>query len=177
MAAAAADAADDVPRALMMAAPRCCTVGIKLSLNQPGSTNESAGLPPTVAWCRSGYWVAEWLPQMMTLLTVVNAAPLFSVSCASPRLWSRRVIAVNRLRGREGALRCAMSELVLAGLPTTSTRTSRLACVSSALPCAEKILAFSNSKSLRSMPGPRGLERKDLLLENAKIFSAQGKAL
>ena len=50
-----------------------------------------------------------------------------------------------------------MSELVLAGLPTTSTRTSRLATASKALPCAEKILAFSSNRSLRSIPGPRGL--------------------
>ena len=63
---------------------------------------------------------------------------------------------MNRLGGSEGALRCAISELVLAGLPTTSTRTSRLATASSALPWAEKILAFSSSRSLRSMPGPRG---------------------
>ena len=65
-------------------------------------------------------------------------------------------MAVNRCAGSDGALRCAINELVFAGLPTTSTRTSRLATASSALPCAEKILAFSSNKSLRSMPGPRG---------------------
>ncbi len=140
----------------MTAAPRCCTVGMKLSLNQLASTTDSAGLPSTVAWCRSGYWVAEWFPQMTTFFTFAKEAPLFSVSCANPRLWSNRVIAVNRCGGSEGALRCAIRELVLAGLPTTRTRTSRLATASRALPWAEKILAFSSSRSLRSMPGPRG---------------------
>jgi hypothetical protein len=43
--------------------------------------------------------------------------------------------------------------LVLAGLPTTSTLTLRLATLFSALPWAVKILAFSSSRSLRSMPG------------------------
>jgi hypothetical protein len=47
--------------------------------------------------------------------------------------------------------------LVLAGLPTTSTLTSRLATAFSAAPWAVKIFAFSSSRSLRSMPGPRGL--------------------
>ena len=45
---------------------------------------------------------------------------------------------------------------VLAGLPTTSTLTLREATLFSAAPCAVKILAFSSSRSLRSMPGPRG---------------------
>ena len=36
MAADAAEAADDAPRALMIAAPRCCTVGMNVSLsNEP----------------------------------------------------------------------------------------------------------------------------------------------
>ncbi len=46
--------------------------------------------------------------------------------------------------------------LVLAGLPTTSTRTLRFATSFMALPCAEKICALAMSRSLRSMPGPRG---------------------
>ena len=49
MAAEAAEAAEEAPRALMTAAPRCCTVGMKVSLNQVASTTDSAGLPPTVA--------------------------------------------------------------------------------------------------------------------------------
>jgi hypothetical protein len=58
--------------------------------------------------------------------------------------------------GRSGALLRAISALVLAGLPTTSTRTLRAATAFIALPCAEKICALASSRSLRSMPGPRG---------------------
>jgi hypothetical protein len=59
--------------------------------------------------------------------------------------------------GSDGADFIAMYALVLAGLPTTSTRTPREATASSALPCSMKIFAFSSRRSLRSMPGPRGL--------------------
>ena len=62
-----------------------------------------------------------------------------------------------KLRGsRSVALARAISALVLAGLPTTSTLTLRSATSLSALPCAEKICALASSRSLRSMPGPRG---------------------
>src|SRR5512145_496844 len=115
IAADAADAADEAPRALMMAAPRCCTIGMNCSLYQASSTSVSAGRPLTVAWCRSGYCVAEWLPQMMILRRSVVWVPVFSASCDSARLWSRRTIAV-KLRGlRLGAFFIAISELVLAG--------------------------------------------------------------
>ena len=50
MAADAADAADDDPRALITAAPRCCTVGMNVCLNQLSLTAAIAGLPSTVAW-------------------------------------------------------------------------------------------------------------------------------
>ena len=43
------------------------------------------------------------------------------------RLWSSRVIAVKRSRGIEPALFIAIRQLVFAGLPTTSTRTSSAA--------------------------------------------------
>ncbi|MOA21159.1 hypothetical protein D3C78_1416390 [compost metagenome] len=45
---------------------------------------------------------------------------------------------------------------MLAGLPTTRTLTLRLATSFRALPCAVKIWALTDSRSLRSMPGPRG---------------------
>ena len=54
------------------------------------------------------------------------------------------------------ALFMAMRALVLAGLPTTSTLTSRLAWAASALPWGPKIAPFALSRSLRSTPGPRG---------------------
>ena len=42
---------------------------------------------------------------------------------------------------------------MLAGLPTTSTFTLRLATASSAFPCSVNIFAFSSKRSLRSIPG------------------------
>src|SRR6478672_5925754 len=66
MVADAAEAAEDEPRASMMAAPRLATVGMKVFSSQSWSPTASAALrPPTSAWNRSGYWVAEWLPQMV----------------------------------------------------------------------------------------------------------------
>src|ERR1700741_819900 len=72
------------------------------------------------------------------------------------RLWSRRIIPVNCVGFRLGAFFIAIRQLVFAGLPTTSTLTSRRATLSSALPCGAKILPFASSRSLRSMPGRRG---------------------
>ena len=158
MAALAAEAALDAPRASMMAAPRFCTVGMKSFSTQAMPTRSSAGEPPTVAWCRSGYMVGEWLPQMARPEMSVTAAPVLAASCAKARLWSRRVMAVKLRGSSAGALCCAIRQLVFAGLPTTSTFASRLAWSFSALPCTEKIAAFASSRSLRSMPGPRGLE-------------------
>src|SRR4029450_2040592 len=68
IAADAAEAADEAPRALMIAAPRCCTVGMNCSRYQLVSTTESAGLPSTGAWCRSGYCHQDGLPQIVTPL-------------------------------------------------------------------------------------------------------------
>ena len=42
-----------------------------------------------------------------------------------------------------GAFFIAMRQFVFAGLPTTSTLTSRLATSESALPCGAKILPFA----------------------------------
>ena len=68
IAALAAEAADDAPRASMIAAPRFCTVGMKSSSIQAwSSTTSAAFLPSTSAWKMSGYWVAEWLPQIVIL--------------------------------------------------------------------------------------------------------------
>ncbi|CAM5522433.1 hypothetical protein SGLAM104S_07051 [Streptomyces glaucescens] len=75
----------------------------------------------------SGYWVAEWLPQMVRRLMSETVEPVFFASWVSARLWSRRVIAVKRSAGTSGAAACAMSALVLAGLPTTRTLMSSAA--------------------------------------------------
>ena len=59
IAAEAAEAAEEAPRALMIAAPRCCTTGMKVSSIHFWSTSDFAGLPSTRVWLRSGYCVAE----------------------------------------------------------------------------------------------------------------------
>ena len=91
-------------------------------------------------------------------MTDATGTPVFAASCALARLWSRRVIAVKRSRGIEPALFIAIRQFVLAGLPTTSTRTSSAAPAASALPCAVKIAPLASSSSLRSMPFVRGRE-------------------
>src|SRR5579862_7619531 len=131
MAALAADAADESPRASMIAAPRFCTVGMKVpSIHAWSLMSFAAFWPATSAWKTSGYCVAEWLPQMLIFFTSVTALPVFWATCVIARLWSRRIIAVNCVGLSDGAFFIAMSALVLAGLPTTSTFTSREATAS-----------------------------------------------
>ena len=65
-------------------------------------------------------------------------------------------MAKKRSVGTPGALFMAMSELVLHGLPTTSTRTSLAAFLAMAWPWPVKIFPLMPSKSLRSMPALRG---------------------
>ena len=104
MAALAADAADDAPRASMIAAPRLATVGMKsLSSHCWSFTTSAAFLPPTWAWKMSGYCVAEWFPQMVSRVISETGAPVFFDSWLSARLWSRRVMAVKRSAGTSGA--------------------------------------------------------------------------
>src|SRR5881396_704060 len=77
----AADAADDAPRASMMAAPRLATVGMKVPASQSWSPTVSAAfLPDTSAWNRSGYWVAEWLPQIVIFRISVTGTPSLAAS-------------------------------------------------------------------------------------------------
>ena len=97
MVAEAAEAAEEEPRASMIAAPRLATVGMKLfSIQSWSPTTSAAFLPPISAWKTSGYWVAEWLPQIVIFLMSVTAAPVLAASCEIARLWSRRVSAENR---------------------------------------------------------------------------------
>src|SRR5581483_6763303 len=128
MAALAADAAEDWPRASMMAAPRFCTVVMKSPCSQAVSEITSvARLPPMRALPKSGNWVAEWLPQMATLVTSETGTPAFLASWVLARFWSSRVMANQRSAGTSGACERAMRQLVLQGLPTTRMRTSLLA--------------------------------------------------
>src|ERR1700704_6394382 len=127
MAAFAALAAEDSPRASMIAAPRFWIVGMNCVSSHFGSLIIGhAFLPPHSAWNTSGYWVAEWFPQMVTLRIELKGSPIFCAIWATARLWSRRIIAVNCAGFRPGAFFMAMRQLVLAGLPTTSTLTLRL---------------------------------------------------
>src|SRR3954452_12676648 len=110
MAAFAAEAAEEEPRAWMIAAPRLATVGMNSFSSHAWSlTTSAAFLPLIVALKMSGYWVAEWLPQMVTFLTSVMWTPAFFASCGTARLWSSRVIAVKRSFGTSGAWADAMS--------------------------------------------------------------------
>ena len=67
-------------------------------------------------------------------------------------------MAVNRSGAMPEALFMAIRQLVLAGLPTTSTRTSAAARAASARPCTVNMAPLASSRSLRSMPLVRGLE-------------------
>src|SRR5918992_43595 len=97
MVAEAAEAAEEEPRASMIAAPRLATVGMKVFSTQSWSPITSAAfLPPISAWNTSGYWVAEWLPQIVIRRTSVTGTPAFLAAWATARLWSRRVMAGKR---------------------------------------------------------------------------------
>src|SRR5687767_16037673 len=96
MAALAALAADERPRASMIAAPRFCTVGMKVDSSQAWSLIiGQTFLPSHSAWKMSGYWVAEWLPHTVTFFTAAFGLPIFWAICEVARLWSRRIMAVN----------------------------------------------------------------------------------
>ena len=141
----------------MISAPRLATRGMNSSAIQASSSTASQALSPsTLALTRSGYWVVEWLPQTVMLVTAVTGWPSLLASWAIARLWSRRVIAVKRSRGTSGAFDIAIRQLVLAGLPTTSTLTSSAAPAAIASPCGLKMPPLASSRSERSMPGPRG---------------------
>src|SRR6266567_7013638 len=100
MAPFAADSAEDAPRALITAAPRFWHCGTKVFSSQARSVMTSvAGLPLILALVKSGYCVLEWLPQMVTLVTSSQPTPAFLARAARARLWSSRVIAVQRSAG------------------------------------------------------------------------------
>src|SRR5262245_40460644 len=108
MAALAAEAADESPRASMSAATRLPTVGMNASLYQASSTIGFAGCPPAVAKRMSGYIVGEWFPHTIIFSNESTGLPVFVASCESARLWSRRSIAVKHEGFRDFALFIAM---------------------------------------------------------------------
>src|SRR5690349_12815943 len=124
MAALAAEAAEERPRAAMIAAPRLPTVGRNVSRFHASSLIMAlSGLPLALAKRYSAYIVGEWLPHTTSFSIASTGWPLFCASCDSARLWSSRSMAVKFLRGSDGADFIAIKALVLAGLPTTSTLT------------------------------------------------------
>src|ERR1043166_8072024 len=78
IAALAALAAEERPRASMIAAPRFCTVGMNVVSSQAWSLIiGQTFLPSASAWNTSGYWVAEWLPQTVIFLIAVTGLEIF----------------------------------------------------------------------------------------------------
>ena len=67
-------------------------------------------------------------------------------------------MANQRSAGTSGAFDRAIRQLVLHGLPTTSTRTSEAALAAMAWPWGPKIPPLTVSRSPRSMPALRGIE-------------------
>src|SRR5262245_57953315 len=116
MTALAAEAADETPRLAMMAAPRFCTVGMKSPSHHAVSVMTSVAPRPAMrALAASGYWVAEWLPQMVMLVTCSTGTPALRASCDLARFSSSRVMANQRSRGTSGAFAAAIMQLVLHG--------------------------------------------------------------
>ena len=159
IAACAADAADDAPRFSMTAAPRFCTVSMNAPWSQAVSSMTSGTRVPSMRACaKSGNCVAEWFPQMATLVTWRFCTPAFFASWVFARFSSRRVIANHRSAGTSGAFERAIRQFVLQGFPTTSTRTSLAAWSLIACPWGLKIPPLTESRSPRSMPAFRGIE-------------------
>ena len=87
IAAFAAEAAEEAPRASIIAAPRLATVGMKSFSSQAWSFTSSAALSPlTSQWNRSGYCVVEWLPQIVIFLMFDTGSPSFADSWLIARL-------------------------------------------------------------------------------------------
>src|SRR5438105_5696334 len=104
----------------MTAAPRFWHCGTKVFSSQLRSVMTSvAGRPLTFALVKSGYCVLLWLPQMVRHVTASLPTPALRASADTARLWSRRVIAVQRSAGMSRPLLYATRQLVLHGLPTT----------------------------------------------------------
>ena len=101
----------------MMAAPRFCTVVMKSPRSHSPSVMTSvAGLPPMRALAKSGNWVAEWLPQMATLVTSATGRPALAASWALARFSSRRVMANQRSAGHLGRVGAGDQAVRVAGV-------------------------------------------------------------
>ena len=128
--------ADDAPRASMTAAPRCCTVGMNVSSIHAWSTSSFAGLPSTLAWYDVGVLRGGVVaPDRHVRDRRDRHAGLRRELRHGPVVVEARHRGEPLARDRCRALFIAIRQFVLAGLPTTSTRTSSAALAASALPC------------------------------------------
>src|SRR5256886_16419079 len=100
----------------------------------------------------SGYWVAEWLPQIAMLDTTDTGTFAFFASCDLARFSSRRVFANHRSAGISGALSRAMRPLGLSGWPSTRERTPGQALGAVAFPRGPKIPPVTDTRSPAYMP-------------------------
>src|SRR5207253_2890336 len=96
----AAENALDRPRLSMTALPRSWQPLTNDVSSQARSVMTSvATLPLILALVKSGYWVLEWLPQMVMQVTAPLPTFAFFASAPTARLWSSRVIALQRSAG------------------------------------------------------------------------------
>jgi hypothetical protein len=108
MAALAADAADDRPRASMMAAPRLPTVGRKVLAFHSWSLIMSLTLAIDGGKAVVGVHGGRVVAPDHQFFDVGHGLAGLGSDLAQARLWSRRSMAVKFLRGRSGALFMAM---------------------------------------------------------------------
>jgi hypothetical protein len=71
----------------MIAAPRFATLGMNSPATQASSSTASQAFrPPASACTRSGYWVVEWLPQVVIRLISGIGTPSLLASWEMARL-------------------------------------------------------------------------------------------
>src|SRR5664280_56339 len=88
----------------------------------------------------------------------IDGTPARLASWLLARFSSSRVMANQRSVGTSGAFERAIRQLVLHGLPTTTTRMSEAAFAAMARPWGPKIPPLMVSRSPRSIPALRGTE-------------------
>ena len=113
------------------------------------------GLPSTVTWLGTGTIVSPWLPSVMAS-TASGETPSFSAVLSAKRaLSSMPAWPMTRSCGRPET-RWNRAVISSSGFVTTITTASG---ERSATSCATRptILAFSSSRSMRLIPGLRGL--------------------
>ena len=159
MAALAAEAAEDEPAGVDDGGSPLLHGGQEVAL-QPGAVVDDLGdrLPADEGVGVVGELGGRVVPPDGHVGDGRHRHPRLGANCPLARFSSRRVMANQRSPGTSGAFERAMRQLVLQGLPTTSTRTSLAALAAMARPCGPKIPPLTVSRSPRSMPALRGME-------------------